>query len=182
MVNFLAVSKACLHIMMLSIHKESFVQLWQLAQISPSIDYLLLVIILGQPSLQPHLNKSFLHWHSSVFSFVHFPYKLILLCLLSTEEASKKHPFPCPCTYRTAFSHYIDITAPPRTNVLKDISDYAEDPKDKEFLLKISSPTPEGKVRNDTLSFLPKSCPLNSTKSWTVNLSQIYTFSRLIKK
>ncbi|XP_072047913.1 NADPH--cytochrome P450 reductase-like [Amphiura filiformis] len=61
------------------------------------------------------------------------------------EEASKKHPFPCPCTYRTAFSHYIDITAPPRTNVLKDISDYAEDPKDKEFLLRISSPTPEGK-------------------------------------
>ena len=65
-----------------------------------------------------------------------------------TEDASKKHPFPCPCTYRTAFSHYVDITAPPNTNVLKDISEYAEDSKDKEFLLKISSPTPEGKVRN----------------------------------
>ncbi|XP_071945366.1 NADPH--cytochrome P450 reductase-like [Antedon mediterranea] len=61
------------------------------------------------------------------------------------EEASKKHPFPCPCTYRTALSFYLDITNCPRTNVLKDISEYCSDPKDKEFLLKISSATPEGK-------------------------------------
>ncbi|XP_022102084.1 NADPH--cytochrome P450 reductase-like isoform X3 [Acanthaster planci] len=61
------------------------------------------------------------------------------------EEASKKHPFPCPCSYRTAFSHYLDITSPPRTNVLKDIAEYASDPKEKEFLLLLSSATPEGK-------------------------------------
>ncbi|XP_033117022.1 NADPH--cytochrome P450 reductase-like [Anneissia japonica] len=61
------------------------------------------------------------------------------------EDASKKHPFPCPCTYRTALSFYLDITNCPRTNVLKDISEYCSDEKDKEFLLKMSSATPEGK-------------------------------------
>ncbi|XP_006822355.1 NADPH--cytochrome P450 reductase-like [Saccoglossus kowalevskii] len=61
------------------------------------------------------------------------------------EEASKKHPFPCPCSYRTALSHYLDITSPPRTNVLRDLVEYASDPKDKEFILAITSPTPEGK-------------------------------------
>ncbi|XP_071481377.1 NADPH--cytochrome P450 reductase-like [Diadema antillarum] len=61
------------------------------------------------------------------------------------EEASKKHPFPCPTSYRTAFSHYLDITSCPRTNVLKELSEYASDPKDKEKLLLMSSATPEGK-------------------------------------
>ena len=63
-----------------------------------------------------------------------------------TEDASKKHPFPCPCTYRTALSHYLDITSIPRTNVIKDIAEYATDQKDKDFLLLLSSSTPEGKV------------------------------------
>ncbi|XP_033627746.1 NADPH--cytochrome P450 reductase-like [Asterias rubens] len=61
------------------------------------------------------------------------------------EDASKKHPFPCPCTYRTALSHYLDITSIPRTNVIKDIAEYATDQKDKDFLLLLSSSTPEGK-------------------------------------
>ncbi|XP_077995276.1 NADPH--cytochrome P450 reductase-like isoform X2 [Glandiceps talaboti] len=61
------------------------------------------------------------------------------------EESSKKHPFPCPCSYRTALSHYVDITNPPRTNVLRDLAEYASDPKDKEFLLRITLPSPEGK-------------------------------------
>ena len=30
------------------------------------------------------------------------------------EDSSKKHPFPCPTTYRTALSYYVDITALPR--------------------------------------------------------------------
>ncbi|XP_064619119.1 NADPH--cytochrome P450 reductase-like [Lineus longissimus] len=62
------------------------------------------------------------------------------------EEASKKHPFPCPCTYRTALSHYLDITSNPRTHVLKELSDYCDDPKDKEFLLKMATSTQEGKT------------------------------------
>lgn len=40
------------------------------------------------------------------------------------EDSSKKHPFPCPCTYRTALSHYVDITALPRTHVLKELAEY----------------------------------------------------------
>lgn len=61
------------------------------------------------------------------------------------EEASKKHPFPCPTTYRTALSFYVDITSNPRTNVLKDIMEYATDPKHKEHLQLLSSSSPEGR-------------------------------------
>ncbi|CAI7993043.1 NADPH--cytochrome P450 reductase [Geodia barretti] len=66
--------------------------------------------------------------------------------LTSTDEAAtKKTPFPCPTTYRTALSYYVDITSPPRTNVLKELAEYATDPKDKEFLLKITSSSDDGK-------------------------------------
>ncbi len=63
-----------------------------------------------------------------------------------TEEASKKTPFPCPTTYRVAFTHYLDITSAVRTNVLKELAEYAQDPVEKDKLLKMASPTPEGKV------------------------------------
>ena len=36
------------------------------------------------------------------------------------EFCSKRTPFPCPCTYRTALLHYVDITATPRTHILKE--------------------------------------------------------------
>lgn len=72
---------------------------------------------------------------------------------LVAEEANKKTPFPCPTTYRVAFSHYLDISTPVRSNVLKELAEYAQDAKDKEFLLKISSPTPEGKVDSEDLIF-----------------------------
>jgi NADPH-ferrihemoprotein reductase len=62
------------------------------------------------------------------------------------EDASKVHPFPCPTTYRTALTHYLDITSPPRTNVLKELIEYATQDADKEFLKKISSPNQEGQV------------------------------------
>ena len=63
-----------------------------------------------------------------------------------TEEASKKHPFPCPTTYRTALSHYLDVIHPPRTNVLKELMEYAGEQKDKDLLEKLTAPTPEAKV------------------------------------
>lgn len=78
-----------------------------------------------------------------------------------TEEASKKHPFPCPTTYRTAFSHYLDITSTPRTHILRELAEYAQDQKDKDFLLKLTSSTPEGKVTSAkflTNSLLKKYC------------------------
>lgn len=62
------------------------------------------------------------------------------------EESSKKHPFPCPCTYRTALTHYLDITSNPRTHILKELAEYASDPADKEKLKLMASTTVEGKA------------------------------------
>lgn len=61
-------------------------------------------------------------------------------------EATKVNPFPCPTTYHTALSHYVDINAPPRTHVLRELAEYVQDEKEKEFILKITSAEPEGKV------------------------------------
>ncbi|XP_076817473.1 NADPH--cytochrome P450 reductase-like [Clavelina lepadiformis] len=63
------------------------------------------------------------------------------------EDASKRHPFPCPTTFRTALLHYLDISSPLRTNVLSEFVEYTSDEKDKEFLTLLSSPTPEGKKK-----------------------------------
>lgn len=62
------------------------------------------------------------------------------------EDSSKKHPFPCPCTYRTALSHYVDITALPRTHVLKELAEYTTDSSEKEKLLLMSGTTEAGKA------------------------------------
>ncbi len=61
------------------------------------------------------------------------------------EDASKKNPFPCPTTYRTALTHYVDICALPRTHTLKELAEYTSDPKEKEMLKSMASTTPEGK-------------------------------------
>ncbi|KAF4103775.1 P450 (cytochrome) oxidoreductase b [Onychostoma macrolepis] len=62
------------------------------------------------------------------------------------EESNKKHPFPCPTTYRTALTHYLDITNSPRTNVLYELAQYATEPKDQENMRKMASSSPEGKA------------------------------------
>ncbi|XP_036392884.1 NADPH--cytochrome P450 reductase-like isoform X2 [Megalops cyprinoides] len=62
------------------------------------------------------------------------------------EESNKKHPFPCPTSYRTALTHYLDITNPPRTNVLYELAQYASDPKEQETMRKMASSSPEGKA------------------------------------
>ena len=62
------------------------------------------------------------------------------------EESTKKHPFPCPCTYRTALTHYLDITSNPRTHVLKELAEYCSDPADKEKLKQMASTSAEGKA------------------------------------
>jgi len=38
------------------------------------------------------------------------------------EDSSKKNPFPCPCSYRTALSYYLDVTSNPRTHILKELA------------------------------------------------------------
>ncbi|XP_043859610.1 NADPH--cytochrome P450 reductase [Dromiciops gliroides] len=61
------------------------------------------------------------------------------------EESNKKHPFPCPTTYRTALTYYLDITNPPRTNVLYELAQYAGEPVEQEQLRKMASSAGEGK-------------------------------------
>lgn len=61
------------------------------------------------------------------------------------EDSSKKHPFPCPTTYRTALSHYVEITALPRTHILKELSTYTTDPQEKSKLELMCGTTAEGK-------------------------------------
>lgn len=60
------------------------------------------------------------------------------------EESSKRSPFPCPCTIRTAFTHYVDICAPVKSHVLKALAEYTSDEKEKEHLLLLSTASEEG--------------------------------------
>ncbi|XP_027467134.1 NADPH--cytochrome P450 reductase isoform X1 [Zalophus californianus] len=61
------------------------------------------------------------------------------------EESNKKHPFPCPTSYRTALTYYLDITNPPRTNVLYELAQHASDPSEQERLRRMASSSGEGK-------------------------------------
>ncbi|EEB11242.1 NADPH--cytochrome P450, putative [Pediculus humanus corporis] len=79
-------------------------------------------------------------------SLLNFDLDRVFTLTNTDEESSKKHPFPCPCSYRTAFRHYLDITSNPRTHILKELSEYATDPKEKEMLKLMSSTSPEGKA------------------------------------
>ncbi|KAH8385762.1 hypothetical protein KR009_008994 [Drosophila setifemur] len=68
--------------------------------------------------------------------------------LINTDtDSSKKHPFPCPTTYRTALTHYLEITAIPRTHILKELAEYCTDDNEKELLRNMASINPEGKEK-----------------------------------
>ncbi|XP_055525974.1 NADPH--cytochrome P450 reductase isoform X1 [Wyeomyia smithii] len=72
----------------------------------------------------------------------------VIFSLINTDtDSSKKHPFPCPTTYRTALTHYLEITALPRTHILKELAEYCSDEKDKEFLRSMCSTAPEAKSK-----------------------------------
>jgi len=62
------------------------------------------------------------------------------------EDSTKKHPFPCPTTYRTALTHYVEITALPRTHIIKELAKYTTDPEEKAKLEMMASTTGEGKA------------------------------------
>jgi len=72
------------------------------------------------------------------------------------EDATKKSPFPVPTTYRTALKHYVDITALPRTHVLKEFAEYTSDADEKAKLLLMASNTDEG--RELANSFIVNDC------------------------
>ncbi|CAF4304559.1 unnamed protein product, partial [Didymodactylos carnosus] len=63
------------------------------------------------------------------------------------EDAQKKNPFPCPCSYRTALTYYLDITSIPNTQVLKDIAQYATDDSERALLTLMGSYSEEGKIK-----------------------------------
>ncbi|XP_054250421.1 NADPH--cytochrome P450 reductase isoform X3 [Indicator indicator] len=67
------------------------------------------------------------------------------------EESNKKHPFPCPTSYRTALTYYLDITNPPRTNVLYELAQYASDEGEQERLRRMASSSAEGKVHPNSI-------------------------------
>ncbi|XP_034840509.1 NADPH--cytochrome P450 reductase isoform X1 [Maniola hyperantus] len=67
--------------------------------------------------------------------------------LINTDqESTKKHPFPCPTSYRTALSHYVEITAMPRTHILRELVEYCSDEEDKKKLLLMATNSQEGKA------------------------------------
>ncbi|XP_037974141.2 NADPH--cytochrome P450 reductase isoform X1 [Plutella xylostella] len=67
--------------------------------------------------------------------------------LINTDtDSSKKHPFPCPTSYRTALSHYVEITALPRTHILRELAEYCTDEEDKKKMLLMSTNSTEGKA------------------------------------
>lgn len=61
-------------------------------------------------------------------------------------SASKKNPFPCPCTYRTALMHYVDITSTVKSHVLAELIKYTTDEKDLEKLNDLTSSNEKGKA------------------------------------
>eukprot|EP00732_Lithocolla_globosa_P000865 Lithocolla_globosa_v1_NODE_344_length_4393_cov_24.392577.p1 type:complete len:670 gc:universal NODE_344_length_4393_cov_24.392577:2367-4376(+) len=55
-------------------------------------------------------------------------------------SSAKKFPFPCPCSYRTALSHYLDLNITCHMNMLQAIADYATDDQEKEKLKSLTIP------------------------------------------
>ncbi|XP_014370499.2 NADPH--cytochrome P450 reductase isoform X1 [Papilio machaon] len=80
-----------------------------------------------------------------------------IFSLINTDEdSSKKNPFPCPTSYRTALSHYVEITALPRTHVLRELAEYCTNEEDKNQLLLMSTNSQEGKALYQ--SFIVDAC------------------------
>lgn len=77
----------------------------------------------------------------NIWFFDSKPIKLLFL-----EENLKKNPFPCPCTIRTAFTYYVDICAPVKSNVMKTLASFTSDENEKERLVLLSTASEQGLV------------------------------------
>lgn len=55
------------------------------------------------------------------------------------DDVKKRHPFPCPCTYRTALLYYINITGVPKMHVVRELSKHTADPGAQEHLTYVTS-------------------------------------------
>ena len=63
--------------------------------------------------------------------------------------AAKNNIIPCPCTYRTAFTYYVDIAASPRVQPLREMSSYVTSEEDKKFFELICSSSTEGREKHN---------------------------------
>lgn len=80
-----------------------------------------------------------------------------IFSLINTDqESTKKNPFPCPTSYRTALSHYLEITALPRTHILRELAEYCSEAEDKNKLLLMATNSQEGKSLYQ--SFIVEAC------------------------
>lgn len=80
---------------------------------------------------------------------------IITMKCIDTYTA-KNNIIPCPCTFRTAFTNYVDITAPPRVQPLREMSSYVTSEEDKKFFDLICSSSPEGREKYN--EWVLKSC------------------------
>lgn len=72
--------------------------------------------------------------------------EIISMKCIDTYTA-KTNIIPCPCTYRTAFSYYVDIASPPRVQPLREMSSYATSEDDQKFMELICSSQPNGREK-----------------------------------
>lgn len=70
------------------------------------------------------------------------------------KSAAKQSPFPTPCSYRTALTYYLDITAAPRTHIIKALADNATTDDDREFFEFLASHDGKDKLA----SYVVESC------------------------
>lgn len=72
--------------------------------------------------------------------------EIISMKCIDTYTA-KTNIIPCPCTYRTAFTYYVDIASAPRVQPLREMSLHASSEADQKFLELICSSQPEGREK-----------------------------------
>ncbi|KAL7746978.1 hypothetical protein RI367_007690 [Sorochytrium milnesiophthora] len=53
-------------------------------------------------------------------------------------SSRKKHPFPCPTTFRTAFTHYLDISVPPRQHHFQSFLPHVTNPETLAYFTKLA--------------------------------------------
>ncbi|KHJ42460.1 FAD binding domain protein [Trichuris suis] len=71
-----------------------------------------------------------------------------VIALTSIDPDSRKRtPFPCPCSYRTALSFYVDVTSPLRMHVIKEIVQHCSDPNEKRVLQSMVTMTEESRKK-----------------------------------